>query len=546
MVHGDERMKPTNFLTLVGILDDGGLFSGLEAIVQTCCRAPPSLPAVANFGARAWPAYLEAVYSSSYFFTVDELIAICRMHGVSVAVCREVRGQLFFVGGCFDGDGPVACVKISANGTRRVRSHFERLLPRSDGAGAGDGDRFQGRGPGTAGSSTASVKAAGEGAPVGATPQPIPPPPLPHPETRRSRSSRRRPAAVAGDILSDGVDAAVIGSAGGGGDAAAGLQASVGRKCDDESSPGMPAAAPSPEPRGSAQETGEEWSGQDLCHVVCRAGFEKRFEFQKWLDVAESLSEGCIRARPTLCRDDVDVSSGARSPGVACAFRGCTWQCAEGNASAEQVRRAVEHPWDAALRGHVEEAHGQAMQAVVQAVYPGGRMDGERSWGLYCEAIACRERKLFPAVGLTVDRRCMDYTLQVYNDECVRSLICFACARICLDTGSFWSDIGYVSGEWLFGLPAKALKHNFSMELFQQRYCQSGTPLAPLGPGMRRPDFGEWTLEIDPEVFEHAMTGQLGKDGRGRGVLDLKETLLICCPEDHECARGCPSRTRGR
>ena len=134
----------------------------------------------------------------------------------------------------------------------------------------------------------------------------------------------------------------------------------------------------------------------------------------------------------------------------------------------------------------------------------------------------------------------------MYNDECVRSLICFACARICLDTGGFWSDIGYVSGEWLFGLPAKALKHNFSMELFQQRYCQSGTPLAPLGPGMRRPDFGEWTLEIDPEVFEHAMTSQLGEDGRGRGVLDLKETLLICCPEDHECARGCPSRTRGR
>eukprot|EP00959_Pyramimonas_sp_CCMP1952_P175087 3658807-Pyramimonas_sp.AAC.1 len=54
----------------------------------------------------------------------------------------------------------------------------------------------------------------------------------------------------------------------------------------------------------------EEWSGQDLCHVVCCAGFQKKYEFQRWLDVAESLSFCCIRARPTLCGDDVDASSG--------------------------------------------------------------------------------------------------------------------------------------------------------------------------------------------------------------------------------------------
>ena len=104
-----------------------------------------------------------------------------------------------------------------------------------------------------------------------------------------------------------------------------------------------------------------------------------------------------------------------------------------------------------------------------------------------------------------------------------------------------------MSGQWFFGLPPKALKHNFSMELFQQRYCQSGTPLAPLGLGMRCPDFSDWTFEIDPEVFERAIAGELGDaPGRGRGVLDLQETALICCPEDHECVRGCPARTRGR
>eukprot|EP00959_Pyramimonas_sp_CCMP1952_P097110 2029756-Pyramimonas_sp.AAC.1 len=64
------------------------------------------------------------------------------MHRVSVAVCREVRGQLFFVDGFFDGDGPVACVKIVANGTRRIRAHFERLVPGLAAGAVGDGGGF--------------------------------------------------------------------------------------------------------------------------------------------------------------------------------------------------------------------------------------------------------------------------------------------------------------------------------------------------------------------------------------------------------------------
>jgi len=59
---------------------------------------------------------------------VDELIAICMMHDVSVAVFKEVQGELTFVDGWFDGVEPLVCSKLTANSSKSVRSHFERLL----------------------------------------------------------------------------------------------------------------------------------------------------------------------------------------------------------------------------------------------------------------------------------------------------------------------------------------------------------------------------------------------------------------------------------
>ena len=65
---------------------------------------------------------------SRVLFSVDELIAICMMHDVSVAVFKEVQGRLTFVDGWFDGTECVVCSKITANSSSSVRSHFVRLL----------------------------------------------------------------------------------------------------------------------------------------------------------------------------------------------------------------------------------------------------------------------------------------------------------------------------------------------------------------------------------------------------------------------------------
>ena len=63
---------------------------------------------------------------------MDELIAICMVHDVSVAIFKEVAGKLTFVDGWFDGRNPIVCSKINASGNRAVRSHFERLLSAED------------------------------------------------------------------------------------------------------------------------------------------------------------------------------------------------------------------------------------------------------------------------------------------------------------------------------------------------------------------------------------------------------------------------------
>ena len=69
-----------------------------------------------------------AVPRECYSFSVDELVAICIMERINVAVFKEVRGALTFVDGWFDGVGPVVCTKLIANSDESVRSHFERLL----------------------------------------------------------------------------------------------------------------------------------------------------------------------------------------------------------------------------------------------------------------------------------------------------------------------------------------------------------------------------------------------------------------------------------
>ena len=74
-------------------------------------------------------------------------------------------------------------------------------------------------------------------------------------------------------------------------------------------------------------------------------------------------------------------------------------------------------------------------------------------WDVCKEALAVQERRRVPVVGVAVDRRAFETTFEVYNDDSIRSLICFVCARVCLHTGGAHSAINYRPGEWLLTLP---------------------------------------------------------------------------------------------
>ena len=97
----------------------------------------------------------------------------------------------------------------------------------------------------------------------------------------------------------------------------------------------------------------------------------------------------------------------------------------------------------------------------------------EYEWDIYKEALAVQERCSIPVAGPSVERRVFEYMAHVYNDDRVRALICFACARVKVDTGRTNSAIGYRTGRWLFSLPSGSLLKNFSMVEFTQRYREA-------------------------------------------------------------------------
>ena len=191
----------------------------------------------------------------------------------------------------------------------------------------------------------------------------------------------------------------------------------------------------------------------------------------------------CLRDHVTMPADPenleislTDAACGGRLPPVSCAFRGCSWS-GGGWSSLSSYEDDCEHPWDQQLRGHIAARHTEHIAPIVIPLLGGARAQ-ELQWDLYKGALSFQERRQMPCVGPSVDRRVFEYTSHVYNDQCIRSLICFACAQVHVDTGQLRSAIKFVSGTWFFGLPPGVLRKNFCMQEFSRKYRMPGTPLA--------------------------------------------------------------------
>ena len=171
-----------------------------------------------------------------------------------------------------------------------------------------------------------------------------------------------------------------------------------------------------------------------------------------------------------------------------------------------QYREDPEHPWDQELRGQVLEEHGCKITEICKSVLP-DEVSAQSRWDFCKEAIAVIERSGVPIVGPSVDRRCVDHLVQVYNDRKIRSLICFCCAQVKTDTGQHRSPIEERSGRWLYNLADSTVIRNFSYTEFRRRYCKPGTPLAAAGSTTNLsdcagPDFSDWLLMPHPDTID--------------------------------------------
>ena len=109
--------------------------------------------------------------------------------------------------------------------------------------------------------------------------------------------------------------------------------------------------------------------------------------------------------------------------------------------------RHAEAFWDRVLKAHILRVHKGHIQDVAFVE------EDDDVWEVYKEGLAVQERRRVPVVGAAVDRRAFETTLEVYNDDSIRSLICLVCARVCLQTGGAHSAINYIPGAWLLSLP---------------------------------------------------------------------------------------------
>lgn len=82
---------------------------------------------------------------------------------------------------------------------------------------------------------------------------------------------------------------------------------------------------------------------------------------------------------------------------------------------------------DSELREHFAATHWQHWQGMALPLVEEGAYD---IFGLYCAAIAWKERSEIPTVGCSVDRRAHVAFSRRHSSEALRTLMCFSCAQL--------------------------------------------------------------------------------------------------------------------
>ena len=99
LTFNDQASKPSSLLIFLESPD----FLGAPVGFISALRAWHDLHNIneepEQFGVRAWNAYLMCVRNEAYFFSVDELTAICQQAGVRVFIFKHIEDSLVYAGG---------------------------------------------------------------------------------------------------------------------------------------------------------------------------------------------------------------------------------------------------------------------------------------------------------------------------------------------------------------------------------------------------------------------------------------------------------------
>ena len=96
----------------------------LKTTDSVCITSPP------GFAADAWSCYVQAISSSSYYLSMDELLLVCQCAKQNVIVYIQEGSGLRYAGSWLRGHGNTLSVKLAFDPLSR-RGHFERVLPAS-------------------------------------------------------------------------------------------------------------------------------------------------------------------------------------------------------------------------------------------------------------------------------------------------------------------------------------------------------------------------------------------------------------------------------
>ena len=181
------------------------------------------------------------------------------------------------------------------------------------------------------------------------------------------------------------------------------------------------------------------------------------------------------------------------------------------------------------MRMHVVEEHSAEINAVLHKEMGKSNLPKRPDdvWAIYKHALEIKAREETPVVDEVADRRLVEYTMQQYNDDMIKALICFNCACVKVDTGGIRSEIVFFRATLLFQkLEPGIFTKNYSMEIFNARYRTSGTALGLRDASLRNPDFEDWYLKLHESVFVGQCTPE---------IQALRGKRLLCCPEDRKC-----------